>query len=157
MHHREGIETEVLVLEKISVDLDYASLPCSYLNSSYACTVASFDKLCSKACPLKATHTSSSAHLSLTKYKRKGIKGETQSTTMATPNPYDYEAIRNTIALYCIALDTKDFDLLDQVFTADVETVYPFGGKRTGVKDIKDAINKRSIEQYTHRIHSTAY
>lgn len=34
----------------------------------------------------------------------------------------NYEAIRNTIALYCIALDTKDFDLLEQVFTPDVET-----------------------------------
>lgn len=55
----------------------------------------------------------------------------------------DYEAIRNTVALYCIALDTKDFDLLDEVFTADVETVYPFGGKRKGIKDIKGAIQKR--------------
>jgi len=43
-------------------------------------------------------------------------------------NPH--EAIRNTIALYCIALDTKQFDLLEQgVFTTDVEAVYPFDGK----------------------------
>lgn len=62
---------------------------------------------------------------------------------MSASNSLDYEAIRNTISLYCIALDTKNFDLLDEVFTVDVETVYPFGGKRTGVKDIKDAIHKR--------------
>lgn len=62
---------------------------------------------------------------------------------MSPANPLDYEAIRNTIALYCIALDTKDFELLDKVFTADVETVYPFGGKRNGVADIKAAIEKR--------------
>lgn len=58
-------------------------------------------------------------------------------------SPLDYEAIRNTLALYCIALDTKDFELLDQVFTADVETIYPFGGSRRGVQDIKTAIEKR--------------
>lgn len=62
---------------------------------------------------------------------------------MSTSNCIDYEAIRNTIALYCIALDTKDFDLLGQVFTSDVQTIYPFGGERTGVQDIKAAINER--------------
>lgn len=66
----------------------------------------------------------------------------------SSTNPLDYEAIRNTIALYCVALDTKDFDLLDQVFTADVETVYPFGGKRDGVADIKAAINKRCVDDF---------
>lgn len=30
---------------------------------------------------------------------------------MSSPNALDYEAIRNTTALYCIALDTKTFDL----------------------------------------------
>jgi len=56
-----------------------------------------------------------------------------------------HEAIRNTIALYCIALDTKQFDLLgDKVFTKDVEAVYPFDGKAiNGV----DALAKRIEER----------
>ena len=62
---------------------------------------------------------------------------------MAQPTFQDYEDIRNVIALYCIALDTRDFDKLDKVFTEDVETVYPFGGRRVGIPDIKDAISNR--------------
>jgi len=59
------------------------------------------------------------------------------------PNALDYIAIQNTIARYCLALDSKNFDLLKQVFTDDVDTVYPFGGQRKGVQVIIDAINKR--------------
>jgi len=59
------------------------------------------------------------------------------------PNALDYITIQNTIARYCLALDSKDFNLLKQVFTDDVDTVYPFGGSRKGVQDIMDAINKR--------------
>lgn len=60
-------------------------------------------------------------------------------------SPIDYELIRNTIALYCIALDTKDFDLFNKIFLEDVVTVYPFGGQRRGVDDIKAAIEKRYV------------
>lgn len=62
---------------------------------------------------------------------------------MATPNAVDYVAIRNTIARYCIALDTKDFDLLKQVFTPDVDSKYPFKGSIKGVQNVADAIQKR--------------
>ncbi|TKA67221.1 hypothetical protein B0A55_08778 [Friedmanniomyces simplex] len=59
------------------------------------------------------------------------------------PNALDYFAIQNTISRYCFALDTKDFELLKQVFTSDVNTIYPFGGQRKGVQSVADAIQKR--------------
>ncbi|EMC93616.1 hypothetical protein BAUCODRAFT_75608 [Baudoinia panamericana UAMH 10762] len=61
---------------------------------------------------------------------------------MAASNPVDYLAIRNTIARYCIALDTKDFGLFDHVFTQDVDTVYPFFEVK-GMKDVAARIQKR--------------
>nr|POE87751.1 hypothetical protein CFP56_10980 [Quercus suber] len=66
----------------------------------------------------------------------------TQEGKMA-PNAFDYIAIQNTLARYCIALDTKDFDLLKQVFVDDVETIYPFKGSIRGVQNVADAIKKR--------------
>ncbi|KAK3114109.1 hypothetical protein LTR53_007894 [Teratosphaeriaceae sp. CCFEE 6253] len=59
------------------------------------------------------------------------------------PNAIDYFAIQNTISRYCLALDTKDFELLKQVFTPDVDTIYPFGGQRKGVQSVADAIQNR--------------
>ncbi|KAI5244501.1 hypothetical protein E4T47_02669 [Aureobasidium subglaciale] len=41
-------------------------------------------------------------------------------------NPHDYNAITNTISLYCIALDNKDWELLKHVFVPDVIATYPF-------------------------------
>jgi len=60
--------------------------------------------------------------------------------------PTPHEAIRNTIALYCIALDTKQWNILSQeVFTQNVEAVYPFDGKAIhGV----EALAKRIEERY---------
>ena len=56
----------------------------------------------------------------------------------------DWVAIQNTLSLYCVALDTKDFDLLNEVFTPDVEAVYPFpGGNMMGIKAITDTIGHR--------------
>lgn len=55
----------------------------------------------------------------------------------------DHEAIRNTLARYCVALDKKDFSLLETVFVADVDARYPFGGGIRGVKALADAITKR--------------
>ncbi|KAK4544073.1 hypothetical protein LTR36_004571 [Oleoguttula mirabilis] len=60
------------------------------------------------------------------------------------PNPLDYFAIQNTISRYCFALDSKDFDLLKQVFTEDVDSIYPFGrGQIQGVQNVAAAIKKR--------------
>lgn len=40
------------------------------------------------------------------------------------PNAQDELQIRDRLALYAYAVDDKKFDLLDQVFTADVKAVY---------------------------------
>ena len=71
---------------------------------------------------------------------------------MAPPNPIDYFAIQNTISRYCHALDTKDFNLLREVFTEDVNTIYPFRGEINGVHDVAEAIKKRSILLNTPRL-----
>ncbi|KAK5167121.1 uncharacterized protein LTR77_007851 [Saxophila tyrrhenica] len=60
-----------------------------------------------------------------------------------TVNPIDYIAIQNTIAKYCFALDEKNFDGLKDVFTEDVDTIYPFRGTIKGVATVADAIKKR--------------
>jgi hypothetical protein len=39
---------------------------------------------------------------------------------MSAVNPLDQIAIQNVIARYCQSLDTKDFDLLHDVFLPDV-------------------------------------
>lgn len=57
----------------------------------------------------------------------------------------DYIAIQNTISTYCFALDNKDFESLRQVFTEDVDTIYPFRGTIKGVQEVADAIKKRSV------------
>jgi hypothetical protein len=59
-------------------------------------------------------------------------------------DPLEYELIRNIIALYAIALDTKEFDGLKTVFTEDVDTVYPMGNLK-GRQNVIDAIEKRSL------------
>ncbi|KAF1343549.1 hypothetical protein BDV97DRAFT_305916 [Delphinella strobiligena] len=58
-------------------------------------------------------------------------------------NPLDYEKIRNTIARYCIALDTKDFTLFDKVFAKELYAKYPFGGAFTDRSALAEAITKR--------------
>lgn len=44
---------------------------------------------------------------------------------MTLASPSDHESIRNTIALYCIALDQKDWKLLEETFTPDAKFEYP--------------------------------
>ncbi|RYP28258.1 hypothetical protein DL767_007308 [Monosporascus sp. MG133] len=61
---------------------------------------------------------------------------------MASPNPTDFFAIKNTLSLYCIALDTKDFRLMEQVFTEDVDAKYPFAAMK-GVRDVAETLQKR--------------
>jgi hypothetical protein len=58
-------------------------------------------------------------------------------------SPFDYIQIQNTIAKYCIALDTKDWALLNQVFTTDVDAKYPFGPALKGVEAVKAKIADR--------------
>lgn len=61
----------------------------------------------------------------------------------AQRRPLDYIEIQNTIARYCVALDTKDFDLLKDVFTVDVSGNYPFNNGLKGVAAVSKAIQKR--------------
>lgn len=62
------------------------------------------------------------------------------------PNSLDYEVIRNTIARYCIALDNKDFDLLNDVFAENgLYAKYPFGGAFTDRVALADAIRNRYV------------
>lgn len=65
-----------------------------------------------------------------------------QTTPEQEPDFLDYLAIKNVLSLYCVALDTKDFDLLQEVFTRDVEAVYPFAAMH-GVNEISYRISKR--------------
>jgi hypothetical protein len=73
------------------------------------------------------------------------------------PNPFDHFAIQNVIAKYAIALDSKQFHLLSEVFTEDVDTVYPFKGEIKGVKEVADAIKKRSVEHSSQARFKAAY
>jgi hypothetical protein len=71
---------------------------------------------------------------------------------MSAYDPLDHFAIQNTIARYAIALDSKNFDLLEKVFTEDADTVYPFKGPIKGWRNVADAIEKRyewSVEHYS--------
>lgn len=64
------------------------------------------------------------------------------------PSSLDYFAIKNVLAKYCVALDTKDFGLLSSVFTADVDAKYPFpGGDMVGVEAVIAAVKKRCISE----------
>jgi hypothetical protein len=59
----------------------------------------------------------------------------------------DYNAIRNTISLYCIALDNKDWTLLEKVFAKDVVAIYPFNDEPIlGV----DALSKRIQQRWVY-------
>ena len=61
---------------------------------------------------------------------------------MATP--IDYFAIQNVLARYCFALDTKDLDVLSEVFTPDIDAKYPFpGGDMQGLEAVKKTIAGR--------------
>lgn len=64
-------------------------------------------------------------------------------TTMPPPNPFDHIAIQQTLANYCIALDTKNFALLSDVFTPDVHAKYPFRDAITGCDAVSAAIQGR--------------
>jgi hypothetical protein len=59
-------------------------------------------------------------------------------------NPVDYIAIKNVLALYCFALDTKNLALLSEVLTPNVDAKYPFpGGDMQGLDAVISVISKR--------------
>lgn len=62
---------------------------------------------------------------------------------MAKVNPLDVLAVKNVISRYCEALDTKDFALLERVFTQDVVADYPFNSALQGVGAVAKAIQNR--------------
>lgn len=66
-----------------------------------------------------------------------------QTSKMSEVNPLDYIAIKNVLALYCVALDLKDFILLDKVFLPDVIADYPFNSDLKGVQAVRTAIQNR--------------
>lgn len=65
---------------------------------------------------------------------------------MSKVNPLDFYAVKNVISLYCEALDTKDFALLEKVFVKDVSADYPFNSDLQGVEAVATAIRNRYWE-----------
>lgn len=77
-------------------------------------------------------------------YHPGGIASISKFEIMA-PNPFDYFAIQNTIARYCIALDNKNLDLLADIFAPDVHAKFPVLGKEINdVVTLAQTIEKRS-------------
>lgn len=62
---------------------------------------------------------------------------------MSVTNALDVLAIRNVLSLYCEALDSKDFKLLEKVFLPDVVADYPFNSDLKGVNAVSQAIQSR--------------
>ncbi|KAL6708680.1 hypothetical protein ACN47E_002376 [Coniothyrium glycines] len=69
---------------------------------------------------------------------------------MAMCAAFDYAAIKNVIARYCEALDTKAFDMLEKVFLSSVTADYPFNRDMKGVHSISTAIQERLGPIRTH-------
>ncbi|GAB7331576.1 hypothetical protein MBLNU13_g02958t1 [Cladosporium sp. NU13] len=66
-------------------------------------------------------------------------------------NAIDYIAIKNVLALYCFALDTKDLTLLSEVLTPDIDAQYPFpGGDMQGLDAVISVISKRPSGTTAH-------
>ncbi|OSS53972.1 hypothetical protein B5807_01783 [Epicoccum nigrum] len=62
----------------------------------------------------------------------------------------DVLAVKNVISLYCEALDSKDFMLLEKVFVEDVSADYPFNSDLQGVDAVAKAIRNRLGPVRTH-------
>ncbi|EMD62108.1 hypothetical protein GGP41_002418 [Bipolaris sorokiniana] len=69
---------------------------------------------------------------------------------MTEINPLDVLAIKNVVSRYCQALDSKDFDMLGEVFVPDVEANYPFNNSMKSLSEVKDAIKSRLGPVRTH-------
>ncbi|KAI2479520.1 SnoaL-4 multi-domain protein [Pyrenophora tritici-repentis] len=75
---------------------------------------------------------------------------------MSDINPLDVLAIKNVVSRYCQALDTKDFDMLEEVFVPDVDADYPFNSSMKNVKEVASAIKKRHVHILTITFRSDA-
>jgi hypothetical protein len=62
---------------------------------------------------------------------------------MSKINHSDVLAVKNVISLYCEALDSKDFTLLEKVFVQDISANYPFNSDLQGVGAVANAIKNR--------------
>jgi hypothetical protein len=60
-------------------------------------------------------------------------------------NTSDHLAVRNVLSRYCEALDMKDFELLNNVFTPEVVADYPFNPDLQGVEAVSKAIKNRYV------------
>jgi hypothetical protein len=70
----------------------------------------------------------------------------------------DHNAIRNAISLYCIALDNKDWTLLEKVFDKDVVAVYPFNDEPIlGVDALSKRIQQRWVSLQSHLIEEISW
>jgi predicted xylose isomerase-like sugar epimerase len=67
-------------------------------------------------------------------------------TLRSGPTAFDCQAIKNVLARYCEALDTKNFELLEDVFAHDVVADYPFNSDLRGVEALSGAIRKRYVD-----------
>jgi len=65
---------------------------------------------------------------------------------MSAISAFDFLAIKNVISLYCEALDSKDFELLNRVFLPTVVADYPFNSDLQGVDAVSQAIQNRCVE-----------
>lgn len=84
--------------------------------------------------------------MSSTKGSRLFSRSSNSSQNGQAPDFLDYLAIKNVLSLYCVALDTKDFDMLFEVFTDDVEAAYPSASMR-GVGEVASHLSRRSVLQ----------
>ncbi|KAH7041485.1 uncharacterized protein B0I36DRAFT_345082 [Microdochium trichocladiopsis] len=66
----------------------------------------------------------------------------------------DIEQIRQTIARYPLAVDSRDFDVLDTVFAPDVSANYSSVGVMHGVEAVKEEI-AATVSVFTHTQHHT--
>jgi len=60
------------------------------------------------------------------------------------PDFLDYLAIQNVLSLYCVAVDSKSYNLLEEVFTDDVVAEYEFSSLR-GVDEVVRSIASRLV------------
>ena len=98
--------------------------------------------------------TSNAIERAMSAFKQSGLfSRSSQSSAEQRPDFLSYLAIKNVLSLYCVALDTKDFLLLHEVFTQDVEAIYPFA-TMFGVEEIMYRISRRQDKTIPPIVHS---
>ncbi|KAI1557616.1 SnoaL-4 domain containing protein [Pyrenophora tritici-repentis] len=71
---------------------------------------------------------------------------------MSDINPLDVLAIKNVVSRYCQALDTKDFDMLEEVFVPDVDADYPFNSSMKNVKESRAGSHTSQPDDADHNL-----